>query len=125
MGRGKGSKITPRETAPAVVPERTAELSGIIKQSMLETFEQIGGVKGMKIWARKNRGAFYKLFAQLAPQLDRHAKGSGVVVQVAQFGTKGVPNTPPTEQQLSLIDITAVDGPTAQETPDPDGSAAE
>lgn len=123
MGRGKASKLTPPETAPVVAPERTNELSGIIKQSMLETFEQIGGVNGMKIWARKNRGAFYKLFAHLAPQLDRHSKGSGLVVQVAQYGANNGPAGSPPEQQLSLIDIRPVDAP-PPESEDPDDQSA-
>jgi hypothetical protein len=119
----KRHHLSPPQPAPAVEPARTNELSGIIKQSMLETFEQIGGVRGMKIWARKNRGAFYKLFAQLAPQLDRHSKGSGLVVQVAQYGANNGPAGAPPEQQLSLIDIRPVDAP-PPESEDPDDQAA-
>lgn len=123
MGRPRKTVLAAPEPAPIAKPERTNELAGVIKQSMLDTFERIGGVTGMVRWARKNPGAFYKLFAHLAPQLDRHSKGSGVVVQVAQYGGKDGPGGAPTEQQMSLIDIRPVDAP-PPESEDPNSPPA-
>ena len=39
-----------------------------LKQSFLETFEALGGTKGLTEWAEKNKGTFYQYLTKLLPQ---------------------------------------------------------
>ncbi len=39
-----------------------------VKEAVLETFQQLGGVAHMTEWAEKNPGDFYRIAAKLIPQ---------------------------------------------------------
>lgn len=86
-GERKFSVVTAPETAPDA-DERAGEIAPIITTSFLDAFEKLGGVTGLVRFGRKNPSAFYRLLAAMAPALGRHAKGHGLVVQVASFGAK-------------------------------------
>ena len=61
-GRPKGS------------PNRTgAEVKAIIE----DCFDGIGGLEGLKKWARKNRTEFYKIYSKLLPK-DLNVKTSHI-----------------------------------------------
>lgn len=110
-GRRKHPLVTPPEAAPEPDDYRAENLAPIIKTSFLEAFEELGGVAGLVKWGRHNPSAFYKTLATLAPALDRHAKGAGLVVQVAAFGD--LPPTAPRSQNVTL------DGSTDEASDDP------
>lgn len=83
-GERKFSLAAPPELAPEA-DARGAELAPIVTTAYLQAFERLGGVTGLVRWGRKNPSAFYRTLASLGPALGRHAKGHGLVVQVAQF----------------------------------------
>jgi hypothetical protein len=37
------------------------------KENIIEVFSQLGGIKAMTNWARRNKTEFYKLYARLIP----------------------------------------------------------
>jgi hypothetical protein len=39
-----------------------------VKESVMETFERLGGVEHMTKWAQQNPGDFYRLAARLIPR---------------------------------------------------------
>lgn len=89
-GERKFSVATAPEEAPDA-DERAGEIAPIVTTSFLEAFEKLGGVTGLVRFGRKNPSAFYRMLAAMAPALGRHAKGHGLVVQVASFGEKPAP----------------------------------
>ena len=48
-----------------------------LKESLLATFEEIGGLEAMATWARKNQTEFYKICARLIPtEVNASVEGS-------------------------------------------------
>jgi hypothetical protein len=87
--RVRGQRKFSLAVAPEPAPDpdsRAGELAPIVTTSYLQAFEQLGGVRGLVRWGRHNPSAFYRTLASLAPALGRHAKGHGLVIQVAAFG---------------------------------------
>jgi hypothetical protein len=51
-----------------------------VVDSILDTFELIGGTSRMALWANENLGDFYKIHAKLAPrQIEQETKHEGGV----------------------------------------------
>lgn len=48
-------------------PGSPNKIAGSIKQAVLDTFNEIGGTKHMKKWARKQPTEFYRLAGRLIP----------------------------------------------------------
>jgi hypothetical protein len=51
-----------------------------VVDSVLDTFELLGGTSRMTLWANENLGDFYKIYAKLAPrQIEQEVKHDGGV----------------------------------------------
>ena len=69
---GRGSK--PGERRGGRRKGTPNKVSGSVKEAVLETFMQLGGVTHMAEWAGKNPGDFYRILARLLP---REVTGEG------------------------------------------------
>lgn len=61
----RGSK--PGERRGGRKPGVPNKLSGTVKESVVEVFKAIGGVKSMTSWAKANETEFYRLYSKLLP----------------------------------------------------------
>lgn len=70
LGSGNPNPLTANRL-PTVGPGRpkgSVNKVGVqVKGSILEVFSNLGGVKAMTAWARRNKSDFYRIYARLIP----------------------------------------------------------
>lgn len=67
------------------------KLSLSVKESVLATFKNLGGVDHMTKWAKHNPTEFYKIAAKLIPQDVNAAIDGKLTVNILRFGDNATP----------------------------------
>jgi len=77
-----------------------------IEQAFLESFEMIGGVPRLAIWANdpENYGAFLQLMMKLAPKEASSALGGQVLQYVSNIPPSPL-NRPPKDEDVTDVDV--------------------
>jgi len=97
--KSRSRRLRKGEPGKALVPARSTRpggrplgqpnvLSRQAKDNIVEVFSNLGGVKAMTTWAKKNKDTFYtKLYARLIPKDVSHSADAGLedlLTQLAQ-----------------------------------------
>jgi len=54
------------------------KISATVKDNVIQVFEQLGSVKGMVNWAKKNQTEFYRIYAKMLPVEVANAEGKAL-----------------------------------------------